>query len=486
MLWGAETVPYCAISCSVIKYQGYCQQKANRKGKNKLKTEVVSQEKNIIVIKAEFEAEQVNKAIDSTIKDLSKKANIKGFRKGHVPRKTIELYFGMKGICAEALEKMVPEAIDKIIEEYELSLIAEPKLEPGELIENEPFTLQVTFEVTPEVTLPDLETIEAEKTLYKATEEMRDENIARLLESRSELVPTYEERELTKDDYVSVKYDSFTVDPDGTETPVENGQKTELHLGQENMRPEVIEALIGKKPGDKATVEFSVENDQENTELAGKKMKYEIEVLGILKKVTPELTDETVVEMTQSKHKTVDEFKEEVMSQLKAAAEQHSLDSLKDSAVERLCDLSEVELPETLVTRQKEAMKADQARKIKKDSGMDMDEFFEKSGMDKESYENELDMAARVVVKRALVLEAVADANSIEWTPAELEAEISRMAISSRVDPKKLHDYIFSDRERLFELAEKIRNRKAVDFLITKVKVKEKEENDTADTAAAE
>ena len=114
----------------MIKYYGYCQEKANRKGKYKLKTEVVSQEKNIIVLKAEFDAEQVNKAIDNTIKDLSKKANIKGFRKGHVPRKTIELYFGMKGICAEALEKIVPEAIDKMIEEYELSLIAEPKLEP--------------------------------------------------------------------------------------------------------------------------------------------------------------------------------------------------------------------------------------------------------------------------------------------------------------------------------------------------------------------
>ncbi|HAH70086.1 MAG TPA: hypothetical protein DCL58_09945, partial [Synergistaceae bacterium] len=43
------------------------------------------------------------------------------------------------------------------------------------------------------------------------------------------------------------------------------------------------------------------------------------------------------------------------MSQLKAAAEQHSLDSLKDSAVRKLCDLSDVELPETLITRQKEA-----------------------------------------------------------------------------------------------------------------------------------
>ena len=331
-----------------------------------MKTEVVSQEKNIIVLKAEFDAEQVNKAIDNTIKDLSKKANIKGFRKGHVPRRTIELYFGMKGICAEALEKIVPKAIDKMIEEYELSLIAEPKLEPGDLREGEPFTLQVIFEVTPEVTLPDIETIEAEKTLFKATEEMRDENIVRLLESRSELTPTYEEREITKDDFVSVKYTSLTADPDGTVTPVENDQKTELHLGQENMRPEVVEAIIGKRPGDKASVEFSVEDDPQNKELAGKKMRYEIEVLGIMKRITPELTDETVVEMTQSRHKTVDEFKEEVMSQLKAAAEQHSLDSLKDSAVRKLCDLSDVELPETLITRQKEAMKADQAQKIRK------------------------------------------------------------------------------------------------------------------------
>ena len=335
------------------------------------------------------------------------------------------------------------------------------------------------FEVTPEVTLPDIETIEAEKTLFKATEEMRDENIVRLLESRSELTPTYEEREITKDDFVSIKYTSLTADPDGTVTPVENDQKTELHLGQENMRPEVVEAIIGKRPGDKASVEFSVEDDPQNKELAGKKMRYEIEVLGIMKRITPELTDETVVEMTQSRHKTVDEFKEEVMSQLKAAAEQHSLDSLKDSAVRKLCDLSDVELPETLITRQKEAMKADQAQKIRKDSGMDMEEFFEKSGMDKESYENELDQAARVVVKRALVLEAIADANDIQWTPEELDAEINRLAISSRIDPKKLHDYIFNDRDRLFELAEKIRSRKAVDFLITKVKVRETEEDKT-------
>lgn len=441
-----------------------------------MKTEVISQEKNIIVVKAEFDTEQVKKAIDKTISNLSNKANIKGFRKGHVPRKTIELYFGKKGIYAEALEGMIPEAIDKMVEEYEFNLIAEPAIKPGELEEGKIFEMEVTFEVTPEISLPDIETIEAEKTIYTPTEEMRDENISRLLDAHSEIVPTYEERELTKEDHVSVKYTSGVVDSDGGINPVEEGQKTEINLGQENMRTEVVDAIVGKKPGEKVTVNFPVEDNPENKELAGKMMRYEVEILGIMKKAVRELTDETVMEITQSKHKTVDEFKAAVMEQLISSADRESIDSLKDSAVAKLCDLCEFELPDTLVKRQKDSIRADQAERIKKESGISFEEFFEKSGMDAEAYESELDGAARKVVKRALVLEALAEANDIQWTPEELNAEIQRIAITSRIDPKKLQDYIYEDRERLFEIAEKIRNRKTVEFLITKVKIDEVQE----------
>jgi trigger factor len=161
------------------------------------------------------------------------------------------------------------------------------------------------------------------------------------------------------------------------------------------------------------------------------------------------------------------------MEQLKASADRESINSLKDSAVKKLCDICEVELPETLIKRQKDSLKADQAERIKRDSGMTFEEFFEKSGMDRDAYEAELDAAAKQIVKRALVLEALADANNIEWTPEELNTEIQRIAIASRIDPKKLQDYIYEDRDRLFEIAEKIRNRKAVDFLVTKVKVNE-------------
>ena len=103
--------------------------------------------------KAQFTAEEVNKAIENTYKDISKKANIKGFRKGKVPRRMLELYFPKDAACAETLEKLLGDAIDNMVEEFELKLIADPDLKPEPLKENEPYEFTVTFEVTPEVTL---------------------------------------------------------------------------------------------------------------------------------------------------------------------------------------------------------------------------------------------------------------------------------------------------------------------------------------------
>ena len=440
----------------------------NLKGENKLKTEILSQEKNVVEAKAQFTAEEVTKAVESTYKKISKQANIKGFRKGKIPRRTLELYFPKDAVYAETMENLIPDAIDKMIEEYELKLIAEPDVKPGEIKEGEGFEVTVKFEVTPQFDLPNLEEIEVEKTVYETTDEMVEDQVKRIVESRAEMVPTYEERPLTKDDYASVQYDTFLY----YEKKAEEGQKTEIFLGADTMRPEVVEALVGKAPGETVSIELPVEGEEAKKDHVVKS-RYEIEVLGIMKKTTPELTDELVIEITQSKHKTTGEFKEEVRKQLEAAAENQSKENLKDTIVNKIAGMVEVDVPMTLIERQKDSIRKQQAERIKRENNMTMEEFFEKSGMNKESYEAELDMAAMNIVKRALVLEAVAEANDIEWTPEELTQEITSIARMSGVDPKKLQDYIYGDRDRLFEMAEKIRNRKTVDYLVTTVKVTE-------------
>ncbi|EHL65235.1 trigger factor [Cloacibacillus evryensis] len=450
-----------------------------------MKTEILSQEKNLVEAKAQFTAEEVTKAVESTYKKISKQANIKGFRKGKIPRRTLELYFPKESVYAETIENLIPDAIDKMIEEYELKLITEPEVKPGEIKDGEDFEVTVKFEVTPQFDLPDLEEIEVEKTVYETTDEMVEEQVKRIVESRAEVVPTYEDRPLTKDDYASVKYDTFVYYEDGSEKKAEEGQKTEIFLGADTMRPEVVEAIVGKVPGDSVSIELPIEGEEAKKDHAVKS-RYEIEILGIMKKTAPELTDELVAEITQSKHKTVDDFKEEIRKQLQTAAENQSKENLKDTIVNKIAGLVEVEIPQTLVDRQKDSIKKQQAERIKRENNMTMDDFFEKSGMSKEGYDTELETAARNIVKRALVLEAVAEANDIEWTPDELTQEIASIARMSGIDPKKLQDYVYGDRDRLFEMAEKIRNRKTLDYLVTAVKVTEVPEKKAEETVEKE
>ena len=298
---------------------------------------------------------------------------------------------------------------------------------------------------------------------------MVDERIANILDSRAEIVPTYEERPLAKDDYVSVKYDTYVTYEDGEEKKEQDGMKTEIFLGSETIRPEVAEALIGKNPGEKASIELPNEGEEAKKAKAVKS-RYEIEVLGIMKKNTPELTDELAAEITHNAHKTVDEFKASIRKQLETSAERQSESSLKDSAVEKAVELSEVEIPEKMIERQKDAMREQQAERIKRENDMTMEDFFEKSGMDKDSYEAELDSAARKIVKRSLVLEAIADENDINWTPDELKQEINSLALMSGVEPQKLQEYIYGDRNRLYDIAERLRARKTIDFVAKAVK----------------
>lgn len=446
-----------------------------------MKTEVLSQEKNVLVVKAEFESAEVNAAVAKTVKNLSMKANIKGFRKGHVPRRAIELYFGKQGVYQETVEEILQSAVERAVEEYDLDLIGHPDVKPGELMEDNPFSVEITFEVSPEVTLPELNSIEAEKTVYTPTEAMERENIERMLEANSEIVPLYEERPVGENDYVSVKFSSGVAGEDGTIAPVEADQKTEIYLGQENIRPQIVEALVGKQPGESTVIEFPVEEDAADKNLAGKNMRYEIEVLGLMQKQVPELSDATAENITSGRHKTADELKKAVKDQLLEAAERESLESLRSSAVQKLVEMSEVELPESLVNRQAETMRQEQAERVKRESGLSMEDFYEKSGMDKESYDAEIEVSAKLIVKRSLVLEAVAGREDIQVTPEEFNAELQRLAIASRIEFDKFRKLIMSNQERVYELTARIRNRRTIDFLVSQVKVTEVPAAETAE-----
>ncbi len=214
-----------------------------------MRSEIVSQEKNITRILVEVEEGSFRERIDEAVETLRSKANIKGFRKGHVPRKVIELHMGPDAIRAEALEKLVPEMLDQVIKEYELDLISEPSVEVDQLEHGKPVKMTFVFETRPEIILPELETIEVNRKIVNVTDKMLDEAITSLRNNASEKIPV-ENRPSRSGDILDIEYSvniaGSTAEEGTGEIP---RQRSLVEIDPEYLPEELASALQGRMAG---------------------------------------------------------------------------------------------------------------------------------------------------------------------------------------------------------------------------------------------
>ena len=255
-----------------------------------MRSEMLSQEKNVLSMKVEFEPAEFAKNVDLAAKELASKVNIPGFRKGHAPRKILEMRFGKQAIFAEALEKMLPDAIETIVKDYELDLIDEPDVKIDTMEEGSPVEITMTFEVTPEITLPDLKEIMVERAVAVVNDETLDKTIEEIKVQNSTLAPV-ENREISPSDTVEIEYFTAVAGDDGEEER-HGPDTTTLDLNQSSVRTEIRDALLGKKAGEAAEASVLVEEDYPEKNLVGKTLRYEMTVKTVKERILPELETE--------------------------------------------------------------------------------------------------------------------------------------------------------------------------------------------------
>ncbi|NCC97523.1 MAG: trigger factor family protein, partial [Synergistales bacterium] len=91
-----------------------------------VRSEILSQEKNIVTIKVVVEEKDLSKEVSKTYDRLSKNVSIPGFRKGRTPKKVLDLRFGKEAILAESMEEMIPSILRELTNDYDLDLIEDP------------------------------------------------------------------------------------------------------------------------------------------------------------------------------------------------------------------------------------------------------------------------------------------------------------------------------------------------------------------------
>lgn len=435
-----------------------------------MRSEILSQEKNVVVVKAEYDAAEVDSAVAAAIKDISGKVNIKGFRRGHVPRKMLEMYIGRKTIYNEVCDNIRQSALDEIVSEYDLDLIAQPKVEMSEFKEGASLTVTFTCEVKPEVKLPELSELEAVKTVFTVTDENVDAAVKQFLEANSVLEPTDDDREIGAEDIVEVQYTSYRITGD-SQKELEHDRKSVLNLPV--VRKDIADAVIGHKPADEFEFDITLQDDYPDKRLAGAHIRYAMEILNFMKRSVPEENDENIERISNGTYKTSSELRAEFRRRLEESAAEQSEETLRVSALSALCDAAEIDIPETMIERQYDSMRSDYEAQIKAELNITLDEHLAKTGVDANVYKSDLRKSAERILRNSLVLDALAVRDDISFTSDDFNEEIMHMARSMGANPQELADYLSKNRNEFTNVAIKVRNRNTLKHLASLVKVKE-------------
>src|SRR5262245_49757680 len=93
----------------------------------------------------------VQEELDLAYKGLAKRAKVKGFRAGHVPRKVLEQFY-KSAVEQEVMNRLLDESFRKAVKEKQLVPINSPVVrELPKISADTPFKFVATVEVKPEV-----------------------------------------------------------------------------------------------------------------------------------------------------------------------------------------------------------------------------------------------------------------------------------------------------------------------------------------------
>lgn len=427
-----------------------------------MKATFISKEKNNAKFSVEFTAEELEQAMIKEYQDTKDKYQIDGFRKGKAPRSILEKHFG-EGIFLEgAINTMINEAYPKAADELGLEVIDRPNVDFGEVEKGKGFTITVSVDVYPEITVKDYLGVKSEKINAEVMDADVDAEIEKMQQRNARMVAV--ERPAENGDTVLLNYKGFVGDHQ-----FEGGtaEQQPLKLGSNTFIPGFEEQLVGICINEDRDVKVTFPEEYHSEELAGKEAIFKCSVNEIKAEEKPVLDDDFAKDV--SEFDTLADLKADTKAKLQESKEAQALLKMKDSVLAKVYEANEIDIPEVLVEDEITSMMQEFDQQLRS-QGLDLEKYFEYLQKDPAEFRSELRDDAFRKVKTRMIVSAIAQAEGITVTPEELEADIDMMAAQYKVEPAKIKEMLGA--ENLAFLEKDIKMRKAMDFVFDKAIIK--------------
>ncbi len=416
-------------------------------------------------LKIEVPADEVAQQFSRAYLELNRQVRIPGFRPGKAPVAILEKRYA-KTIEEDVIRKLVPDFYGRAIKQAGISpvVVDIPPLDRVKIQKDAPFTFTATVEIKPTIELRDYKSPSpislqadkrtvAEEQIDRALEVLREQQ-ARLDEAQAGVV-------LSEGDYAIVDLEGFLKG-----APLE-GTKKEGQLHRVGSKAallgiEIDAHLIGRQAGDIVEIPQTYPVSHPDQRVAGKAVSFRLVIKGVKQKKLPTLDDEFAKDC--GPYASLHELKDKLRGQMEKALKRDIEESYKDTLLKRLIETHHFDLPDTLVERELSTIVQQKLQARQRGNVTDSPPPPDAEELKKIHEEHREDANRRV--KAGLILEAIAEKESLSVTQDDLNNEVTRLATELRVPMADLVKMIQAGgQDSIEELRARILADKALDVV---------------------
>jgi trigger factor len=407
----------------------------------------------LVEIKVEVPWKKINEDLESAYRTTQRTAKIRGFRPGKVPRDVVKNMLG-KSIRSDVTAELIRQGIGHAVEEHKLEPVAYQDLSPAAITDGEPLTFTAKLEVRPKIDHVDSAGITVERSVVGIADSAIDSELQRLREQAAELVTPEPPRPAQSGDQVTF---DLTVSIDGETQSTMGGTDRRAELGKGNLLPELEAGLTGAEVGATLDITVNFPADYGYEELRSKSAVFHATIKNVQAKLLPAIDDEFAKDVGET---TLAALRDSTRQRLETAARERTDAEVREAVVEKLIDRNPVPVPPTMIEQELRAM-LEQYVRVQYMLGQ-QPEF-------SEELQANFKQRAERKVRAGLLFGAIAKAEHIEVSEADIEAKLRELAERSGKHIAKVRAEHQGEQKRNLEL--QVLEKKLLEYLVAQATI---------------
>jgi trigger factor len=226
---------------------------------------------------------ELEPSLRKAYREISAQVTIPGFRRGKVPAAVIDQRVGREAILSEAVQSAIPEQIVSAVQQHEVRTLGRPQVEITEFADGQPLKFTAEIDVRPEITVPDLGSIQVSVDAYQ----VGDEEVAQQLDGLRQRFATLKtvERAAQRGDFVQI---DLAATVDGQDVAGGSASNLSHEVGSNQLLPGLDDTIVGMTAGETASFTTTLVGG----DYAGQEADVAVTVRTVKERELPELDDD--------------------------------------------------------------------------------------------------------------------------------------------------------------------------------------------------